>query len=93
MYKLAAVALSAALGVTGVVQSTTAEAHPTLTVGIGLPGVAVEPFGYAPAYYAPYAPGLYCWHGRYWRRDYDRDRYEHFHHRWDHDGDHRWERR
>ena len=41
MYKLAAGALSAALGVTGVVQSTTAEAHPTLTVSIGLPGVAV----------------------------------------------------
>jgi hypothetical protein len=94
MYKLASVALSAALGIAGVALSTTAEAHPTIAVGIGLPGVAVvEPFGYAPAYYAPYAPGPYYWHGRYWRRDYDRDRYEHFHHRGDRDGDRRWDRR
>ena len=90
MYKLASVALSAALGVAGVAHSVTAEAHPYVTVGIGFPRVAVvEPFAYAPGYYAPY----YYGYGRYWHRDYDRDRYEHFHRHWDHDGDRRWDRR
>ena len=90
MYKFASVALTAAIGVAGVAQSVPAEAHPYVSVGIGLPGVAVvEPFAYAPAYYGPY----YYEHGRYWRRDYDRDRDDRFHRRWDHDGDRRWDRR
>jgi hypothetical protein len=91
MYKLASVALSAALGVAGVSHSVSAEAHPYVSVGIGFPGVAVV--DYAPGYYAPYyyAPHYYA-HGRYWRRDYDRDRYEHHRH-WDHDGDRHWDRR
>ena len=90
MYKLASVALSAALGVAGVAQSVPAEAHPYVSVGIGFPGVAVvEPFVYAPAYYRPY----YRAHGRYWHRDYDRDRDDHFRRDWDHDGDQRWGRR
>ena len=90
MYKFASVALTAALGVAGVAQSVPAEAHPYISVGIGFPSVAVvEPFGYAPAYYRPY----YYEHGRYWRHDYDRDRDDRFHRRWDHDGDRRWGRR
>jgi hypothetical protein len=90
MYKFASVALTAALGVAGVAQSAPAEAHPYVSVGIGLPGVAVvDPFYYAPAYYGPY----YSAHGRYWHRDYDRDRDDRFHRRWDHDRDRRWDRR
>jgi hypothetical protein len=90
MYKFASVALTSALGVAGVAQSVPAEAHPYVSVGIGFPGVAVvEPFAYAPAYHGPY----YYEHGRYWRRDYDRDRDDRFHRRWDHDGDRRWGRR
>ncbi len=86
MYKLASVALSAALGIAGVSHSASAEAHPYVRVGIALPDVAVvEPFAYAPGYYAPYhhAPYYYA-PGRYWHRDYDHDRYEHFHRHWDH---------
>jgi hypothetical protein len=83
MFKLATVALTAVVGMAGIAASVPAEAHPYVSVGIGLPGVVVEPFAYAPGYYAPYAyvRGPY---GHYWRRDYDRDRYAHFHHRWDH---------
>ena len=40
MYKLAPIALTAALGVAGVAQSVPAEAHPYVSVGIGFPGVA-----------------------------------------------------
>lgn len=79
MYKLASVALTAALGVAGVTQSIPAEAHPYVGVGIGFPGVAVAaPFAYAPAYYGPYDHAR----GRYWRHEYERDRYDHdrFHH-------------
>jgi len=89
MYKLASVALTAALGVAGVAQSVPAEAHPYVSVGLGIPGVAVEPFAYAPAYYGAY----YRARGEYWRHDYDRDRGDRFHRRWDHDGGHRWDRR
>ena len=90
MYKFASVALTAALGVAGVAQSVPAEAHPYISVGIGFPSVAVvEPFGYAPAHYRPY----HYEHGRYWRHDYDRDRDDRFHRRWDNDGDRRWDRR
>jgi hypothetical protein len=89
MYKLASVTLSAALGVTGIAHSITAEAHPYVSVGIGFPRVAVvEPFAYAPGY-APY----YYGYGRYWHREYDRNRYEHLHRHWDHDGDLRWNHR
>jgi hypothetical protein len=97
MYKIASIALTAALGVAGVAQSVTAEAHPYVSVGIGLPGIAVvAPIAYAPPYYG-YAPAYngpyYYAHGRYWRHDYDRDRDDRFHRRWDHDGDRRWDRR
>lgn len=89
MYKLASVALTAALGIAGVAQSAPAEAHPYVSVGFGLPGVAVgAPFAYAPAYGAHYYA-----HGGYWRRDFDRDRDDRFHRRWDHDGGRRWDRR
>jgi hypothetical protein len=79
MYKIASIALTAALGVAGVAQSQPAEAHPYVAVGIGYPGaVVVEPYAFAPAYYGPY----YYGHGRYWHHGYDRYRYEHFRH-WD----------
>ena len=96
MYKLASVALSAALGIAGVSHSVSAEAHPYVSVGIAVPGVAVVDYapGYAPYYSPPYYyPPYYYPHGRYWHRDYDRDRYEHFHRHWDHDGDRHWDRR
>ena len=87
MYKLASVALSAALGIAGVSHSVSAEAHPYVSVGIAVPGVAVVDYApgyYAPSYYPPhYYPPYYYPHGRYWHRDYDRDRYEHFHRHWD----------
>jgi hypothetical protein len=89
MYKLASVALSAALGVAGVAQTAPAKADPYISVGIGFPGVAVVASPYAPAYYGPY----YYWQGRYWHRDYDRDRDDRFHRRWDHDRDRGLDRR
>jgi hypothetical protein len=90
MYKLASVALSAALGVVSVAHSRPAEAHPYVSVGIGLPAVAVvAPYAVVPGYYAPY----YYAHGPYWRRGYERHWDDHFHRHWDHDGGRRWERR
>jgi hypothetical protein len=63
MYKIASVALSAALGVVGASQSRPADAHPYVSVGNDFPGGAVaEPLTYAPAYYAPY----YLTQARYW---------------------------
>ena len=41
MYKIASVALTAALGVAGLAHSVPAEAHSYVSVGIGFPGVAV----------------------------------------------------
>jgi hypothetical protein len=67
MYKLASVALSAVLGVAGIAGTAPAEARPIVSVGIGLPGIAVvEPFGY----YRPYP--IYYAHGPYWRPGYVR---------------------
>ena len=96
MYKLASVALTTVLGVTGIACATSANADPYFRAELVLPRVVVEPFAYAPGYYHP---GYYVDGARgYWHRDYDRDRYEH--HRWDrdrdhrdHDGDRRWDRR
>jgi hypothetical protein len=82
MYRFASVALTAALGLAGVAVSVPAEAHPYVSVGIGLPGVG-------PAYYGPY----YYERGRYWRHDFDRDRDDRFRHRWGYDRDSRWDRR
>jgi hypothetical protein len=73
MNKWSSVAVSAALVVAGVGASVSAEAHPYLTVGVDVPAVAVV-FGHAPVYCGPY-----CYeHGRYWRRDYDRYRFDRF---------------
>jgi hypothetical protein len=89
MYRFASVALTAALGLAAVAESVPAEAHPYISVGIGLPGVAVVgPFAYGPAYYGPY----YYERGRYWRHDFDRDR-DRFPHRWGYDRDAHWDRR
>ncbi len=89
MFKIASVALSAALGVAGVAQSTTAEAHPYVTVGVGVPGVAVvEPFGFAPAYYGPgyYRPYYHGYgpygYGPHWRPGYLHYGHGYYHH-WD----------
>lgn len=92
MLKIASIALTAVVGMGGIAAAIPAEAHPYITVGVGLPRVVVEPFAYAPAYYPPFVWGYGYGPGGYWRRDYDRDRYEHFHHRWDRDQRH-WERR
>ena len=88
MLKLASVALTSVLGVAGIASSVPAEAHPYVTVDVGVPV-------YYPGYV--YVRPAY---GHYWHRDCDRDRYEHIHHRWDHgdrrwdhDEDHRWDRR
>ena len=73
MNKWSLVAVSAALVVAGVGASVSAEAHPYLTVGVDVPAVAV-PVGRAPVYCGPF-----CYeHGRYWRRDYDRYRFDRF---------------
>jgi len=72
MNKWSLVAVSAALVVAGVGASVSAEAHPYLTVGVDVPAVAVgAPIG---VYCGPYCYG----HGRYWRRDYDRHRFDRF---------------
>jgi hypothetical protein len=75
MNKWALFASSAALVVTGVGASVSAEAHPYLTVGVDVPAVAVvAPFGRGAVYCGPY-----CYEqGRYWRRDYDRYRFDRF---------------
>ena len=62
MHKLAALALTAALGVAGMGYAKPADARVIVGVGIGLPGVAVvapPAFGYAPAVgvYGPYHYG------------------------------------
>jgi hypothetical protein len=83
MDKLSSVVLSAALVVAGVGASVSAEAHPYLSAGVGYTGGAViEPVGYGRPFYRPY----YWEHGRYWRHDFDRGRYDRFHHE---RGDHR----
>ena len=76
MNKWSFVAVSAALAVTGGVGvSVSAEAHPYLTVGVDVPAVAAAgPFGREPVLCGPF-----CYsHGRYWRRDYDRYRFDRF---------------
>jgi hypothetical protein len=73
MLKAASVALSVALGIAGVAQSPPADAHPDVSVAIGVPGgAAVEPLPlpYASVYYAPY----FYTHARYWRHEYVRSR-------------------
>jgi len=71
MMKIASVALCAALGIAGVATSVPAEAHPYVSVGIGLPIVAPLPI--APIYarprvygYGPYGRPVYAY-GRYYR--------------------------
>jgi hypothetical protein len=81
MNKISSVALGAVLVVAGVGASASAEARPFVRVGVGCPGdVVIAPFGYGRPYYGPY---FYA-HGRYWRHEFDRDRFDRFHHeRWD----------
>jgi hypothetical protein len=77
MNKLSSIALSAALVVAGVGASVSAEARPYVSVGVGYPGVVIEPVGYGRPYYGPY----FHEHGRYWRHEFYRDRFHH--ERWD----------
>ena len=88
MHKLAALALTAVLGIAGMAYTKPAEARVYVGVGIGLPGVAlVAPpvyayppaVGvYAPYYYRPYyyGPGFvrygYGFHGGYYGHRYGR---------------------
>jgi hypothetical protein len=89
MYKLASVALSAAIGIGSVACSLPAVAEPYVSVGIGLPAVAVvAPYSIAPAYYAPH----YRVYGPYWHRDFYRG-YDRFHRHWYPRWDHGWDRR
>ncbi len=74
MYKLASVALTTVLGVTGIVCATPANADPYIRAEVALPRLVVEPIAYAPGFYSRYyAHGPYGWH-----RDYDRGRFEHY---------------
>ena len=79
MIKLASIVLASSLGVAGLAQSTPAEAHPFVRVGVALP--LVETVAIAPAYYgrgywgySPYwRPGyVHFGHDRYYRRWYRR---------------------
>ena len=81
MIKIASVVLASSLGLAGLAQSTAAEAHPYLRVGVGLPVIA--PVAIAPAYYGPgyYGPG-YWGYSPYWRPGYARVGHERFYRRW-----------
>jgi hypothetical protein len=73
MNKLAAVAFTAVLGVSGIACATSANANPyvgaeVVVPRIAVPRVVVEPFAFAPGIYSPYyARAPYAW-----RRDYGR---------------------
>ena len=81
MNKLSSVALSAALVAAGLGASVSAEARPYVGVDIGYPqGMLIEPVDYGHRYFRPYFDS----HGRYWHREFERHRYDRFHHeRWD----------
>jgi len=77
MSRIASIALGAALAVASLAQSLPADAHPDVSVGIGLPGGAlVQPLPYASVYYAPY----YYTHARYRSHGDDRCRHGRFRH-------------
>ncbi len=73
MNKLAAVAFTAVLGVSGIACATTANANPYVRAEVVVPRVVVprivvEPFAFAPGFDAPYYA-----HAPYgWRRGYGR---------------------
>jgi hypothetical protein len=72
--KWSSVTVCAALVVAGVGASVSAEAHPYFTVGVDVTGV-VRVDSYGRALFC----GPYCFeHGRFWRRDYDRHRFDRF---------------
>ena len=88
MYKIASIALTAALGIAGMAKSMPAEAHPYVGVGVGVPGVVVvEPGlrpvvapGFVPAYYG-YGPYRYG-RGPYWRPGFGRYDHGRFYRHW-----------
>jgi hypothetical protein len=84
MFKLASVALTTVLGVSGIACATSANAEPTFRAEVALPRLVVEPFAYAPGFYPRYyahAPYGYGYRG------YDRGRFEHYR------GGYGWDRR
>lgn len=83
MYKLASIALTTVLGVSGIACATSANADPYIRAEVAVPRVVVEPFAFAPAFYpryfahAPYGYAYrrfeprrwaYGWNRRYYRR-------------------------
>ena len=81
MLKTAAVALSAALGTAAVAPVSPAQAVPYVRIAIRLPGLlVVAPLVRGPVYYRPYQYGYAI---PYWRRDVDRDDFDHRHRYWD----------
>jgi len=71
MHKLAALALTAVLGVVGMAYAKQAEARVYVGVGIGLPGVTLAPpIAYAPGLYAPYYYGRPYYYGPGFRYGY-----------------------
>lgn len=75
MNKLASVALTTVLGVSGIACATSANADPLVRAEVVLPRVVVEPLAFAPGYFpryyahAPYGFGY---------RGYERGRFEHY---------------
>jgi hypothetical protein len=68
MYKLASIALTTVLGVTGIVCATPANADPLVRAEVVVPRLVVEPLAYAPGFH----PRYYA-HAPYgWRREYGR---------------------
>ena len=78
MIKIASIMLASSLGLAGMAQSTPAQAHPYVAVGVGLP--VIPSVAIAPAYYGP---GYGYWaYSPYWRAGYVRFGRERFYRRW-----------
>ena len=86
MIKIASVVLASSLGLAGLAQSTPAEAHPYLSVGVGLPVISpveISPVYYAPRHYGPAYYGAGYWsYSPYWRPGYVRYGHERFYRHW-----------
>jgi hypothetical protein len=74
MIKLASVALTTVLGVSGIACATSANADP-YRAEVVLPRLVVEPFAFAPGFYSRHYAHLPYGYGY---RDYDRGRFEHY---------------
>lgn len=76
MIKIASIVLASTLGLAGLAHTTAAEAHPYVSVGVGLP--VLPPIAIAPAYYGP----GYWGYSPYWRPGYVRFGHERFYRHW-----------